>query len=414
MIAKTVKIGYGLLLTEYEEIKMTKRNSVICYAKRTAIGKFSGGFATTTAPQLTATLIKDALTATKIDGSIVDEIIMGNVLTAGVGQAPARQAAIYGGLPNSVCATTIGRVCGSGLKAVMLADQAIRLGDADIVMAGGQENMTLAPHLLQNSRAGYRFGSFQAVDSMQHDGLWDPYNDVAMGVCGETCAREYKFTRQQQDDYAVESYKRARNATENGHFKNEIVPVEVKSRKSTVVVDSDEEPFASDLERLIKLRPAFDKEGTITAGNASSINDGSALVIVTSEESAQKHGLTPVARIVAQASHAQDPMWFTTAPVGAMQKLLNKASWGVDEVDLFEINEAFAVVPMAAMRDLKIDREKVNIHGGAVSLGHPIGCSGARILVTLLNALQAQNQKRGVASLCIGGGEASAMAIEML
>jgi len=388
--------------------------TVIVYAGRTPVGKLSGAFSTLPASRLGAALVKDALTRTKIDPSKVDEIIMGNVLTAGIGQAPARQAAIYGGLPNSVCATTINRVCGSGLKSVMLADQAIRLGDAKVVFAGGQENMTLAPHLLMNSRAGYKFGAVEAKDHMQWDGLWDPYGNVAMGNCGEFCAKEYKFSREEQDQYAQESYARARNAWESGHFKHEVVAVEVPGKKGPVTIDKDEEPFSVDLAKLPELRPAFDKSGTITAGNASSINDGAALVVACSEEKAKELGVKPLVRIVAQASHAQDPSWFTTAPVECIRKVLHKAKLSASDIDLFEINEAFAVVPMAAMRDLEIPHDKVNVHGGAVAIGHPIGASGTRVLVTLIHALRAAGKRRGLATLCIGGGEASAVIVEVM
>lgn len=393
---------------------MTKNATVIVYAGRTAIGKLSGAFADTPAPRLAATLVKDALAKTGISGQDVDEIILGNVLTAGVGQAPARQAAIYGGLPNSVCATTVGRVCGSGLKAVMLADQAIRLGDARLVFAGGMENMTLAPHLMMNSRAGYKFGAVEMKDHMQWDGLWDPYNNMAMGSCGEICAKEYKFTREAQDEFAIESFRRARKAVEGGAFKDEIVPVEVKTRKGVTKVEADEGPFAVDLERLPTLRPAFDKEGTVTAGNASSINDGAALLVLCDEETAKKKGLKPIARIVAQASFAHEPTMFTTAPIGCIKKLFDKTGLSKDDIDLYEINEAFANVTMAAIKTLGLASERVNPNGGAVSLGHPIGASGARILVTLLHALKARKAKRGLATLCIGGGEASGVIVEMM
>lgn len=393
---------------------MSGSSTVIVYAKRTPIGKMSGAFSTTSAPQLGATLVKNALETTGIKGDDVDEIIMGQVLPAGVGQAPARQTAIFGGLPKSVCATTINRVCGSGLKSVMLADQAIRLGDAKVVFAGGQENMTMAPHLLPGARAGYRFGSAEVKDHMQYDGLWDPYNDMPMGNCGEVCAKEYKFTREAQDEFALESYKRSRKASEDGIFKNEIVPVETKVRRKSVVVDTDEEPFSVDLDRIKTLRPAFDKEGSVTAGNASSINDGASMTVLLDEATAQEKGVKPIARIVAQAHHAQDPLWFTTAPIEGINKVLKKAGWTSDEVDLYEINEAFAVVTMAAMKDLNLDASKVNPYGGAVSMGHPIGASGNRILVTLINGLIQQKKKKGIAAICIGGGEASAVAIEML
>lgn len=393
---------------------MAQQRTVIVYAGRTAIGKMSGVFANTPAPRLGATLVKDALAKTQIAGGDVDEIIMGQVLTAGVGQAPARQAAIYGGLPTSVCATTVGRVCGSGIKSIMLADQAIRLGDSKIVFAGGQENMTLAPHLLMNSRAGYRFGNVEAKDSMQWDGLWDPYSNVAMGNCGETCAKEYGFTREDQDKFAIESYTRARKAVEQGWFKNEIVPVTLESKKGPTSVETDEGPFSVELDKIPTLRPAFDKNGTVTAANASSINDGAALLVLCSEEEAQKRGLKPIARIVGQASFAQDPTWFTTAPIGCIKKLLEKTGLSKKDIDVFEINEAFANVTMAAIKTLELDPAKVNPLGGAVALGHPIGASGARIMTTLLHNLKRTGQKRGLATLCIGGGEASGIIVEMI
>ena len=399
------------MLSHLEEFM--SEQTMIAYAKRTPIGKMSGAFASVSAPNLAATLVKDLTAATNIDTNVIDEVIIGNVLTAGIGQAPARQAAVFGDLPKSVCATTIGRVCGSGLKSVMLADQAIRAKDAQVIIAGGMENMTLAPHLLMGARSGYRFGSFEGKDHMQWDGLWDPYNNVAMGNCGEICAKEYKFSREQQDEYALESYKRSRKFTESGHFAREIVPVEVQSRKGSVIVDKDEEPFSVDLDKLAKLRPAFDKEGSVTAGNASSINDGAALTLVASEGACQAHGLKPIARILGQASFAQEPSWFTTAPIGCMEKLVKKLGMSYSDFDLFEINEAFAVVPMAAIRDLNLDPEKVNAFGGAVSMGHPIGASGTRILVTLINGLIQTGKKRGMASICIGGGEASAVAVEL-
>lgn len=390
------------------------QNTYICYAKRTPIGKLSGAFATVSAPQLAATLVRDALATTKMAPEHIDEIIMGCVLPAGIGQAPARQAALSGGLPKSVCATTINRVCGSGLKSVMLADQAIRAGDANVVFAGGMESMTLAPHILPNSRAGFKFGNVEMKDHMQFDGLWDPYNNNPMGNFGDLCASEFKFSREEQDAFSIRSYERARKATESGHFAKEIVPVEVASRKGNVVVDKDEEPFSVDLAKLATLRPAFDKNGTVTAGNASSINDGAALTVIAGEDAVKKYGLKPVARIVAQASHAQDPAWFTTAPVECIRKALKKAGLAVGDIDQFEINEAFAVVTMAAIKELSLDVAKVNPYGGAVSLGHPIGASGARIIATLLNGLATQGKKRGLATLCIGGGEASALVVEMV
>lgn len=393
---------------------MSQNETVIVYGARTPIGKMNGGLSTVAAPKLGATLVKDALAKTGLNGDQVDEIIMGNVLTSGVGQAPARQAAIYGGLPNSVCATTVGRVCGSGLKSVMLADQAIRLGDSKVIFAGGQENMSLAPHLLMGSRSGYRFGSIESKDSMQWDGLWDPYSDLPMGSCGEICAEKYSFSREAQDEFAIDSYKKSRHAVESGLFNDEVVPVEVKVRKKTVTFEKDEEPFSVDLERLSGLRPAFKKDGTVTAGNASSINDGAALLVLTDKVTAEAQSLKPMAKIVAQASFAHEPEMFTTAPVSCIKKLLDKSGLTIDDIDLFEINEAFAVVTMAAIKDLGIPSDRVNVRGGAVSIGHPIGASGARILVTLMHAMKAQGAKRGLATLCIGGGEASGVIIELL
>lgn len=388
------------------------QETVICYAKRTPIGKLLGGLSSVSAPRLSSFLIKDARTSLNLQDGDVDEIILGNVLTAGIGQAPARQAAIYGGLSKSVLATTVGRVCGSGLKAVMLADQAIRLGDATTVIAGGQENMSMAPHILPQSRLGSKFGTMQMLDSMQHDGLWDPYDNVAMGDCGEICAREYQFSREAQDEFAKISYERSRKAWETGLFTKEVLPIEIPGKKESLKVIQDEEPFAADLSKLSSLRPAFSKDGTITAANASSINDGSAILVLTTRENALKKGWPVRARILAQASFAHEPKWFTTAPVGCITKVLEKSRLSTQEIDLWEINEAFSVVPMAAMKDLKLDHSKVNVWGGAVSLGHPIGCSGARILTTLIHALEANDKKRGLATLCIGGGEASAVIIE--
>jgi acetyl-CoA C-acetyltransferase len=386
--------------------------SYIAYAGRTAIGKFNGKLASVPAPRLGAALVKDALQKTGVALEAVDEILMGQVLTAGVGQAPARQTALYGGLPHSVCATTVGRVCGSGIKSVMLADQAIRLGDASLVFAGGQENMSMAPHILMGSRMGFRFGSTEMKDSMQHDGLWDVYNNVPMGNCGEICANEFKFSRQQQDEYALTSYKRARLAVESGLFADEIIPVEVPDRKGSFTFEVDEEPFSVDLDRITSLRPAFAKDGSVTAANASSINDGAALLVLASEQMVKEQNLTPIAKIVAQASYAHDPAHFTTAPIDCIKKLLHKANLNKDDIDLYEINEAFSVVSMAAIHALELDLDRVNVNGGAVSLGHPIGCSGTRILVTLIHALKKRGLKRGLATLCIGGGEASGVIVE--
>ena len=381
-------------------------------AARTPIGTFQGALSTMAAPQLGATAIKAALARSNIASAQVNECIMGQVLTAGTGQAPARQAAIAAGLPTSVACMTINKVCGSGLKAVMLGSDSIQLGHSDVVVAGGQENMSLAPHLLENSRAGYRMGNITATDSMVKDGLWDPYNNFHMGNAAEMCVREYKMTREEQDAFAVESYKRAQKAAQDGAFKDEIVEVEIKSGKDVVRMSQDEEPTKAKFDKIPQLRPAFEKDGTITAANASKINDGGAAVILASEQKVKDQNLQPLARIVAHATFAQDPKWFTTAPLGAMQKALEKAQLKASDIGLFEINEAFSCVTMAAIRDLKIDPAKVNAHGGAVALGHPIGASGARIFTTLLYALKRHNQRYGLATLCIGGGEAVAVIIE--
>ncbi len=357
-------------------------------------------------------MIKEALARAGVPSEKVDEVIMGEVLTAGVGQAPARQAAIYAGLPTSVPCMTINKVCGSGLKAVMLGADSIQLERADVVVAGGQENMTLAPHLLANSRSGFRMGAAQLVDSMIHDGLWDPYNNWHMGNAAELCVKERAFTREEQDAFAIESYKRAQKAVAEGYFGNEIVAVEVPSRKGNVVVDKDEEPAKTDFAKIPTLKPAFDKEGTVTAANASKINDGAAAVVLLSEKAVQTYGAKPLAKIVSQATFAQDPKWFTTAPVGAIKAAVARAGLTLDQIDLFEINEAFAVVTMAAMKELNIPHDKVNVHGGAVALGHPIGASGARILTTLVHALHKYQKRYGLATLCIGGGEAVAVIVE--
>lgn len=378
----------------------------ILYARRTPIARFMGGLANVSAPMISKPLIVDARQTLAVD--TIDEIIIGQVLTAGCGQAPARQAAIYGGLADSVCATTINRVCGSGLKSVMLADQAIKIGDAKLIFAGGQENMSLAPYLLPGARRGYRFGESTIIDHLQYDGLRDAYQGTAMGDCGELCAKKYHFSRQEQDDYALCSYQRARDAWAAGHFADEIVAVPTAKGD----FDKDEEPFAVDLQKLTRLRPAFDANGTITAGNASSISDGAALLVLADDSLVADR--RPLARIVAQASHAQQPNWFTTAPIGAITKVCAKAGLKVNDIDLFEINEAFAVVPMAIIRELELDPAKVNIHGGAVALGHPIGASGSRVLVTLIHALATHGKHLGLATLCIGGGEASAVIVERL
>jgi acetyl-CoA C-acetyltransferase len=385
---------------------------VIASAARTPVGSFQGAFSQMPGPKLGAIAIKEALKRAQVTSDQVDECIMGEVLTAGVGQAPARQAALGAGLDPSTVCMTINKVCGSGLKAVMLAADSIALGNSKIVVAGGQENMTMAPHLLENSRSGYRMGPATIVDSMIKDGLWDPYNNWHMGNAAELCVTKYKFTREQQDEFAVNSYKKAQAAQASGAFKNEIVPVEIQDRKGTITIDKDEEPGGAKFDKMPGLRPAFDKEGTITAANASKINDGGAALVLMSESEAKSRGVKPLARIVAHASFAQDPKWFTTAPVGAIKNALKKADLTTSQIDLWEINEAFSNVTMAAMKELEIPADRVNVHGGAVAIGHPIGASGARILTTLCYALQSLNKRYGLATLCIGGGEAVALIVE--
>lgn len=385
---------------------------VIASAARTPVGSFQGIFSQMPAPKLGAIAIQEALKRSGVGPGDVEEVIMGQVLTAGVGQAPARQAALYAGLSPSTACMTINKVCGSGLKAVMLAADAIALGNIKIAVAGGQENMTLAPHLLENSRSGYRMGPTQVVDSMIKDGLWDPYNNWHMGNAAELCAKEYKFTREQQDEFAMASYKKAQAAIASGAFKSEIVPVEVKDKKSSKIFDQDEEPGNAKFDKMPGLRAAFDKEGTITAANASKINDGAAAFVLMSESETQSRGVKALAKIVAHATFAQDPKWFTTAPVGAIKAALKKANLQTSDIDLWEINEAFSNVTMAAMKDLEIPADKVNVHGGAVAIGHPIGASGARILTSLCYALKTHNKRYGLATLCIGGGEAVALIIE--
>ncbi|MDX9790908.1 MAG: thiolase family protein [Candidatus Kapaibacterium sp.] len=388
--------------------------SVILSAVRTPIGAFLGTLSPLSAPKLGAIAVKEAVNRAGVNPEQVQEVIMGNVLTAGVGQAPARQAAIYAGLNESVECMTINKVCGSGLKSVMLADQAIRCGDLELAVAGGQESMSNAPYILPKARQGYRMGNDVMVDSMIHDGLWDIYNQLHMGMAGELCSDECNFSRDAQDEFAVESYKRAIAAQNDGKFKSEIVPVTIEDRKGSVTVDVDEEPNKVRFDKISTLKPVFKKDGAITAANASSIDDGAAALVVASEEYANKNGLKPIARIISHNSHAQKPEWFTTAPTAAITKLLKRNGLTVADIDLFEINEAFACVPMHTIRELGIPADKVNIHGGAVSLGHPIGASGARILTTLIHALKYYNLKRGVASLCIGGGEANAMLVEII
>ncbi len=386
---------------------------VILGAKRTALGALLGQFTGVPATQLGAAAIQAALGQAGVAGDGVDEVIMGCVLPAGLGQAPARQAALAAGVAQKAGATTLNKVCGSGMKAVMFGHDLIRAGSADVVVAGGMESMTNAPHLLMNSRTGIRYGSAEMLDHMAWDGLTNPYDKQSMGVFGELCVAKYGFTREQQDAFAAESVRRALAAQQSGAFDAEIAPVTVAGRKGEVQIALDEQPGKCSIEKIPTLRPAFKKDGTITAASSSSINDGAAALVLSSEAHAAAKGLTPIARIVAQASFAQAPEWFTTAPVGAIQAVLAKAGWSAADVDLFEINEAFATVAMAPIEELGIPHAKVNVNGGACALGHPIGASGARILVTLIHALQARGLRKGVASLCIGGGEATAMAIEL-
>jgi len=381
---------------------------------RTAIGSYCGVYSEVPATELGSKAIQASLERSGVDPAEVKEVIFGNVLSAGCGQNVARQAAIGAGLDVSVGATTVNKMCGSGLKAAMLGAQAVQCGDADVVVAGGTENMTRAPYLLEKARMGYRMGDGVLVDSMLRDGLIDSYDHTHMGVFGDKVAERYGFSREDQDRFAVASYKRAIQAAEEGVFKQEIVPVDVKVKKETRSIVQDEEPTRFSEEKMPNLRPVFDKQGTVTAGNASSINDGAAAVVVIDADRAEKLGVNAEARIVGYSTHSREPEWFTLAPIGAIQKLMEKLSWSEKDVDLFEVNEAFAGVTLAAMKDLGLPHEKVNVHGGAVALGHPIGASGARILATLLNAMKQRDGKRGIASLCIGGGEAVAMAIERL
>ena len=381
---------------------------------RTPIGGFMGSLSEVSAPTLGSVAVKAALKRAGVNADQIDEVIFGNVLGAGQGQNIARQVAIGAGLAPSIGATTVNKVCGSGMKSVMLASQAIQCGDAQVVVAGGTENMSQAPYLLLKARTGYRMGNGELVDSLIKDGLWDVYNNLHMGVCGDRCAEKYQFSRKDQDDFAVASYKRAIAAQESGALAGEITPVEITDRKGTVTVDRDEELGRFNEEKLRALRPAFGKEGTVTAGNASSINDGAAAIVALSAEKARELDIKPQARILGYTTYSREPEWFTLAPVNAVDSLLKKLALKVENVDLFEGNEAFSVVSMAVMKDLKVPHEKMNVYGGAAALGHPIGCSGARVLVTLLNALSQRNGKIGIASLCIGGGEAVAMAVERI
>ncbi len=381
---------------------------------RTPIGSFLGSLASVPAPELGSTVLKAVLERSNVPAEALHEVILGCVLPAGIGQAPARQAMRKAGIPDSVGAITINKVCGSGLKAVMMGSALIKAGEADLVLAGGMESMSQAPYYATGMRTGVKMGNQTLIDGLIHDGLWDPYNHLHMGNCAEQCAAKYTFSREEQDAFAAESYRRAISAVENRTFQAEIAPVAVPQRKGEPkIIDTDEEPFRGDVSKLGGLRPAFQRDGgTITAGNASTINDGAAALLLASEAAVKKHNLTPMAKIVGYATHSQDPVWFTTAPVGAMQKTLEQSGLTADQIDLYEINEAFAVVTMAAEKELNLSHEKVNVRGGAVALGHPIGASGARLLVTLLHAMRDEGKQRGMASLCIGGGEAVAMIVE--
>lgn len=386
---------------------------VIVGMARTPMGGMQGVFSAISATDLGAAAIRGAVSDAGITTDSIDEVLMGCVLSAGLGQAPARQAAIKAEIPNSTPCTTISKVCGSGMKAIMNAHDAIASGSADIIVAGGMESMTNAPYLIPKARGGYRFGHAEILDHMLFDGLQDAYSGGSMGNFAELCADKFEFTREEQDAYAIESLERARAAIENGSFKAEIVPVTVSSRKGDVVVDTDEQPGKASISKIPSLRPAFKKDGSVTAANSSSISDGAAAVIMTRKSIAEERGLKILATIDGHSQHASEPAWFTTAPVEAVNKLQKKLDWNSTNVDLYEINEAFAVVAMAAMKELGIDRKKINIYGGACALGHPIGASGARIVVTLINALRQNEKQRGVASLCIGGGEATALAVSI-
>jgi acetyl-CoA C-acetyltransferase len=393
---------------------MSQTEVVILSARRTPIGAFQGVLTPVSAPQLGAAAAAGAIQAAGIGAAGVQEVILGCVLPAGLGQAPARQAAIGAGIPLATPATTINKMCGSGLKAVMMAADQIRAGNAGIVLAGGLESMTNAPYLLPKARGGYRLGHGEVLDHMFYDGLQSPFDGKLMGCFADATARKYDFSRQDQDAFAAESVRRASHAVDSGEFDAEITPVTVKGRKGETVVARDETPGTCDISRIPALKPAFGKDGTVTAASSSSISDGAAALVIASAEAAAARGAKPIARILAQASHAQEPEWFTTAPVGAIRKVLDRLGWKPHDADLYEINEAFAAVTMAAMRDLDIDHARVNVNGGACALGHPVGATGARILTTLIYALRRRGGRRGIASLCIGGGEAVAVAIEVI
>lgn len=385
---------------------------VIISAKRTPIGSFGGSLASFSAGKLGSLAIKGVLEDSKISENLIDEVIMGNVLTGGQGQAPARQAALFAGLPDKTECMTINKMCGSGLKAVMLAAQAIQTGDAEIIIAGGQESMSNAPYVLDKARNGYRLGNGEVIDSMVKDGLWDVYNNVHMGNCAEACAKDFKFSREELDAFAINSYQKALDAQKQGKFKDEVIDIKVKIGREDVVVNTDEEPGKVKFDKIPALKPVFDKNGVVTAANASSINDGAAALLIMSEEKANQLGLTPLVEIIAQASAARAPIEFTTAPTDSINKVLKKSGLKLSDIDLFEINEAFAVVSLANNKLLGLDESKVNVNGGAIALGHPIGASGARVLVTLIHEMKRRNSNLGLASLCIGGGEASALIVK--
>ena len=393
---------------------MSNQDVVIVSAKRTPIGAFQGALTPLTAVQLGAAAAKAAIAAAGIDAAELHEVIMGCVLPAGLGQAPARQAALGAGVPVSVPCTTVNKMCGSGLKAVMLAADQIRAACAQVVLAGGLESMSNAPYLLPKARSGYRMGHGEILDHMFYDGLQSPFDGKAMGCFADSTASKYNFTRAQQDAFATESVRRATQALQGGEFDLEVTPLTVKGRKGETVIARDETPGTCDVSKIATMKPAFNKDGTVTAASSSSISDGAAALVLMSAAAARERGAKPLARVLAYASHAQEPEWFTTAPVGAIRKVLTQLGWKPHDADLYEINEAFAVVTMAAMRDIDIDHARVNVNGGACALGHPIGATGARILTTLVHALRRRGAKRGIASLCIGGGEAVALAVEVL
>ena len=393
---------------------MSATDVVILSAKRTPIGAFLGSLTPLTAVQLGSAAAKAAVESAGVGAADIQEVIMGCVLPAGLGQAPARQAALGAGVPIAVPATTVNKMCGSGLKAVMMAADQIRSGTAQIVLAGGLESMSNAPYLLPKARTGYRMGAGEIIDHMMRDGLQSPFDNKSMGCFADSTASRYNFTRAQQDAFATESVRRAMAALEAGEFDGEVTPLTVKGRKGETVIARDETPGTCDVSKIPTMKPAFNKDGTVTAASSSSISDGAAALVLSDAGTAAKRGLKPLARVLAYASHAQEPEWFTTAPVGAMRKVLAQLGWKPHDADLYEINEAFAVVTMAAMRDIDIDPARVNVHGGACALGHPIGATGARILTTLVHALRRRGAKRGIASLCIGGGEAVALAVELI